>query len=76
MYLPRSTPPSQVQLDLGLIHDPSISYGNEDERFITVDIQNSDSARAALEKLQTSAQVLVAPSYLCPTSLRRLMRCF
>ena len=66
MYLPRSTPPSQVQLDL--IRDPLIGYGNEDERLVTVDIHDSDSARAALEKLQTSAQVLVAASYQFPTS--------
>ena len=66
MYLPRSTPPGQAQLDP--IHNSLIGYENEDERFITVDIHNSDSARAALEKLQTSAQVLVAASYLCPTT--------
>jgi len=71
MYLPRSTPPRQVRLDL--THDPLIGYGNEEERLATVDIHSSDSARAALEKLQTSAQVLVAAPYLCPTSFRRLM---
>ena len=58
MYLPRSTPPSQAQLNL--IDDPLTGYGDEEERFITVDIHGSSSARPALEKLQTSAQVLVA----------------
>lgn len=72
MYLPRSTPPSQVQLDL--IHETPIDYGNEEERFTTVDLHSSNSARAALEKLQTSAQVLVTTPCLCQTSLRRLMR--
>lgn len=71
MYLPRSTPPRQVHLDL--THDPLIGYGGEEERFTTVDIHSSDSARAALEKLQTSAQVLVGAPYLCPTSFSRLM---
>jgi len=59
MYLPRSTPPRQVHLDL--THYPLIGYGNEEERFVTVDIHNSDSAHAALEKMQTSAQ-LTLPS--------------
>ena len=62
MYLPRSTPPSQVQLDM--INDP-LAYGIEEDRFVTVDLQNSSPARAALEKLQMSAQVFItAPSLL------------
>lgn len=72
MYLPRSTPPGQVQS--GLIHDPLSDYGDEEGRFVTVDIHSSNSARGALEKLQTSAQVLVAVPCLCQTSLCRLMR--
>jgi len=66
MYLPRSTPPSRVQLDP--VHEPLIGYENE-ERFTTVDLHSSNSARAALEKLQTSAQVLVTTPSLCQTSL-------
>lgn len=64
MYLPRSTPPSQAQ------SDPLNAYGNEEDRFIAVDIHSSNSAGAALEKLQTSAQVLVTLSLsieLAPT---------
>jgi len=59
MYLPRSTPPSQLQS--GLIHDPLSDYGDEEGQFVTVDIHSSSSARGALEKLQTSAQ-LTLPS--------------
>lgn len=72
MYLPRSTPPGQVQLDL--FHDPLPDYGDEGGQFVTVDIHSSNSAREALEKLQTSAQVLVAVSYPCRTSSWRLTR--
>ncbi|KAF9792474.1 hypothetical protein BJ322DRAFT_1029441 [Thelephora terrestris] len=57
MYLPRSTPPSQVQL--GLIHHPLLGY--EQDQSTTIDLHNSNSARAALEKLQMSAQ-LTLPS--------------
>lgn len=55
MYLPRSTPPSQVQLCL--INDPLLGCGIEEDQFVTVDLQNSNSTRSALEKLQMSAQV-------------------
>ena len=70
MYLPRSTPPSGVQPYL--IRDPLTSYGTEEES-ITIDLHSSNSACAALEKLQTSAQVLVATPYLYQASLDRLM---
>ena len=56
MYLPRSTPPTQVQL--GLISDP-LGYGIEEDQFVMVDLQNSNSAREALDKLQMSAQVFI-----------------
>lgn len=58
MYLPRSTPPGQVQL--GLIHD-LLGYGTEEDWFVAVDLSSSKSARPALEKLQISAQ-LTLPS--------------
>jgi len=70
MYLPRSTPPRQVQFDL--IQDSLISYGNEEEQFITIDLHSSNTARAALEKLQMLAQVLVAAPYFCQMSSHRL----
>lgn len=56
MYLPRSTPPAQIQP--GLIHDPLLGYEIED-RFVTVDLHGSNSAHAALEKLQMLAQLTV-----------------
>lgn len=58
MYLPRSTPPGQAQSHL--IYDPLTNYGDEEDRFVTVDLHSANSAREALEKLQTSAQVPVA----------------
>lgn len=70
MYLPRSTPPSRPQPYL--IRDPLTGYGTEEEESITIDLHSSNSARAALEKLQTSAQVLVATRYLYQASLARL----
>ena len=70
MYLPRSTPPSRPQPYL--IRDPLTDYGTEEEESITIDLHSSDSARAALEKLQTSAQVLVATPYIYQASLTRL----
>ena len=62
MYLPRSTPPSRVPPYL--IRDPLTGYGTEEEQYTTIDLHGSNSARSALEKLQTSAQVLVVTSYL------------
>jgi len=59
MYLPRSAPPCPVQLYLN--HDPMTDYENEEERFTTVDLHTSNSARGALEQLQTSVQ-LTLPS--------------
>lgn len=59
MYLPRSTPPNQLQL--GLVHDPLLGYGFEEDRFVTVDIRSSSSAHEALEKLRMSAE-LTLPS--------------
>lgn len=56
MYLPRSTPPNQA-----LINDHLLGYGTEEDRFVTVDLQNSNSARPALGKLQMSVQ-LTLPS--------------
>jgi len=70
MYLPRSTPPSGIQPYL--IRDPLTDYGTEEEESITVDLHCSNSACAALEKLQTSAQVLVAIPYLYQAGLGRL----
>lgn len=58
MYLPRSAPPNQPQL--GLVHDPLLGYGIEEDRFATVDLRSSSSAHAALEKLQMSAEVFIA----------------
>ena len=63
MYLPRSTPPSQVQL--GLIHRPLPGYEIEQDQFITTDLSCSNSARPALEKLQMSAQVFITVPSLC-----------
>lgn len=65
MYLPRSTPPSQVRLDL--INDPLLGFGIEEDRFVIVDLKNSNSARPALEKLQMSAQVFIPVFYLRST---------
>ena len=70
MYLPRSTPPSRPQPYL--IRDPLTGYGTEEDESITIDLHSSTSARAALEKLQTSAQVLVAIPYLYQENLARL----
>lgn len=73
MYLPRSAPPCPVQPYL--IHDPMTDYEDEEERFITVDLHSSGSARGALEKLQTSAQVLAVIPCLYQMSLCRPMPC-
>ena len=70
MYLPRSTPPGRPQPYL--IRDPLTGYGTEEEESITIDLHSSNSACAALEKLQTSAQVLVVTPYLYQASLARL----
>ncbi|KAF9653179.1 hypothetical protein BDM02DRAFT_3183134 [Thelephora ganbajun] len=59
MYLPRSSPPGRPQSDL--IHETVMGHQDEEERFVTVDLHSSSSARAALEKLQMSAQ-LTLPS--------------
>lgn len=59
MYLPRSAPPNQPQL--GLVHDPLLGYGTEEDGFVTADLRSSSSAHAALEKLQMSAE-LTLPS--------------
>ena len=67
MYLPRSTPPSEVQSHP--IYDPLTGYRNQEERFTTVDLHSGHLARAALEKLQTSAQVPVATPYLYQVNL-------
>ena len=73
VYLPRSTPPSQVSSYLGLIHDPLIGSGNEEE-LVTADL-STNSARAALDKLQTSAQVFRTAPYRSQQSSCQLMRC-
>jgi hypothetical protein len=54
---------------LHLTHDPLIGYADEEEQLVTVDLHGTNSARAALEKLQTSAQVLVTATYLYRTNL-------
>lgn len=72
MYLPRSTPPNQVQV--GLINDPLLGQAIEEEdRFVSVDLHGSSSASAALEKLQMSAQVILTAHR--PPAFRQLTGC-
>ena len=72
MYLPRTMPPNQVQPVL--VQDPLLDYEIEEGRFATVDLHNSGSAQAALDKLQVSAEVsylsfLVPVRTLCKLTL-------
>jgi hypothetical protein len=55
VYLPRTMPPNQVQPVL--VQDPLLDYEIEQARFVTIDLRNSDSAQAALDKLQVFAEV-------------------